>query len=231
VLPGQIAGELVKAYRLGKGRVDAEKVAVSILVDKITGLLGLLLVMSAGLFASVADIPEGVSLSTLLLTIALLVLLASFRIPIFARVFERMLDSAAHRENWFSPFVSRVGLLYQAWVNYLRQPLRLVWATILGVVFQLLCVLMNLNIAVILGIDLAFADWCWIIGLVSIALLLPITIAGFGVREGVFVSLLALQGVTAEKSIALSLCVFGVSFVNALIGCVLECMPIVNKKT
>ncbi|MEI7996455.1 MAG: lysylphosphatidylglycerol synthase transmembrane domain-containing protein [Methylococcaceae bacterium] len=114
VLPGQIAGELVKAYRLGKGRVDAEQVAVSILVDKITGLLGLLLVMSAGLFVSVADIPEGVSLSTLLLTITLLVLLASFRIPIVARVFERMLDSASHRENWFSPFVSRVGLLYQA---------------------------------------------------------------------------------------------------------------------
>ncbi|MEI7996456.1 MAG: lysylphosphatidylglycerol synthase domain-containing protein, partial [Methylococcaceae bacterium] len=96
--------------------------------------------------------------------------------------------------------------------------------------FQILCVWMNVNIALILGIDLAFADWCWIIGLVSIALLLPITIAGFGVREGVFVSLLAHQGITAEKSIALSLCVFGVSFISALIGFILECMHIINKE-
>ena len=229
VLPGQIAGELVKTYRLGKGRVDAEQVAVSVVVDKITGLLGLLLVMSAGLFASVAYVPEGVSLSILLLTIMLLVSLACVRIPMFARAIERMLDSASRRDNWFTPFVSRVGLLYQAWANYLRQPLRLVWATLMGGVFQLLCVWINANFALILGINLAFADWCWIIGLVSIALLLPITIAGFGVREGVFVSLLALQGVSAEKSIALSLCVFGVSFISALIGCFLECIHIVNK--
>jgi uncharacterized protein (TIRG00374 family) len=229
VLPGQIAGELVKAYRLGKRRSDAERVAVSVVVDKITGLLGLLLVISSGLFTSVAYVPEGVSLSIILLTIMLLVSLACVRIPMFARTIERILEDARHRGNCFTPLVSRMGLIYEAWVNYLRQPLTLVWATILGVVFQLLCVLVTLNIAITLGIDLAFADWCWIIGLVSIALLLPITIAGFGVREGVFVGLLSYQGVAVEKSIALSLCIFGVSFISALIGCFLECIHIVNK--
>ncbi|MCX7114104.1 MAG: lysylphosphatidylglycerol synthase transmembrane domain-containing protein [Proteobacteria bacterium] len=230
VLPGQIAGELVKTYRLGKGRVDAEQVAVSVVVDKITGLLGLLLVMSVGLFASVAYVPDGVSLSILLLTIILIVSLACVRIPIFARAIESLLDGASRRENWFTPFVSRVGLLYQAWANYLRQPLRLVWATFMGGVFQLLCVWINANLALILGINLAFADWCWIFGLVSIAVLLPISIGGFGVREGVFVGLLSHQGISVEKSIALSLCVFGVSFISALIGCFLECIHIIKKE-
>ena len=89
---------------------------------------------------------------------------------------------------------------------------------------------MNATFALIIGINLFFSDWCWIIGLVSVAMFIPITIAGFGVREGVFVGLLSLQGVTVEKSIALSLCVFGVSFISALIGCVLECVHIVKTK-
>src|SRR5690348_11005063 len=38
VLPGQVAGEIMKAYRLGKGHADAEKIAASVVIDKATGL-------------------------------------------------------------------------------------------------------------------------------------------------------------------------------------------------
>lgn len=35
VLPGQLAGELAKAYSLGRGRKDAETIAASVLVDRV----------------------------------------------------------------------------------------------------------------------------------------------------------------------------------------------------
>ena len=42
VLPGQLAGELAKAYSLGRGRKDAETIAASVLVDRVVALLAII---------------------------------------------------------------------------------------------------------------------------------------------------------------------------------------------
>src|SRR4051812_47649300 len=57
LLPGQIASEAMKAYRLGQGRRDAEQVAASVIVDKITGLLALMLLGFLGLYVARPSIP------------------------------------------------------------------------------------------------------------------------------------------------------------------------------
>ena len=48
VLPGQISGEILKGYMLGKGRPGAERIAASIVIDKMIGLFALLLVGFVG---------------------------------------------------------------------------------------------------------------------------------------------------------------------------------------
>jgi len=37
ILPGQIAGDIAKAYDIGKGRDNPELIVASVLVDKLTG--------------------------------------------------------------------------------------------------------------------------------------------------------------------------------------------------
>jgi len=69
-----------------------------------------------------------------------------------------------------------------------------------------------------MGIRAGFGDFVWIVALVALAQVLPITVAGLGVREGLFVFLLAQYGAPAETALALSLTVFSVTLLFALLG-------------
>ena len=69
-------------------------------------------------------------------------------------------------------------------------------------------------------IDLAVA--MWVRGLSAVVLMLPISIAGLGVREVSFVALLAPFGVPPAHGLALALLVFATQLLNALPGAWLE---------
>ena len=69
-----------------------------------------------------------------------------------------------------------------------------------------------------MNINIAMIDWCWILGLLSIALFLPITIGGIGVREGTLVGIMGSMGIAQEKALALSFVIFGTQIIVSLIG-------------
>lgn len=60
---------------------------------------------------------------------------------------------------------------------------------------------------------------------VSVLMLLPISVAGIGLREGGYVGLLALFGVSSDTSLALSFTFLGYALFGALLGGALELMP------
>ncbi len=222
ILPGQIAGEIVKAYRLGQGRSDAEHIAASVLVDKLIGLFGLLAVAAVGLLASHALIPIEISLSISLFTLFFFVGLFCIKIPIIYQIISYPLKLIIIQWPRFEQRIIQILKILDAWKVFLDSPLRLFFAFLLGVGFQLVCVWIAILFANEMGIDLPFPDWSWILGLVSVAVLLPISIGGIGVREGTFVGILSLQGIPVDKSIALSFAVFSISLIGAIIGGVFE---------
>lgn len=69
-------------------------------------------------------------------------------------------------------------------------------------------------------IDLAVA--MWVRGLTAVVLMLPVSIAGLGVREVSFVALLAPFGVPPAHGLVLALLVFATQLLNALPGAWLE---------
>jgi uncharacterized protein (TIRG00374 family) len=75
----------------------------------------------------------------------------------------------------------------------------------LGFAFQLLTLAATWALAEMLGLDLEPALIAVVVPLVLIATALPISIGGFGVREGSYVALLADAGVTAGDATLLSL--------------------------
>jgi uncharacterized membrane protein YbhN (UPF0104 family) len=75
-----------------------------------------------------------------------------------------------------------------------------------------------LILAKAIGINISYYDWCWVFGVISIVVLLPVTIGGVGLREGGFVLLLGYFGVQNDKALALSLSIFGLQITGALIG-------------
>ena len=222
VLPGQLAGEIVKTYRLGRRFSDTAGVAASVLVDRATGLVGLLLLAFLGvlLSTSAAPAPAVVMLSVSAATV--LCALFAITLPRVSDAATSAITRIGERYRLLRPVSAKIVELLSAWVSLMSSPRTILASVCLGAAFQALCVGANLIIAFDLGIEVGFFEWSWIFGLVSLALVLPITIAGFGVREGAYAGLLGMVGVSIEGAVAVSIVMFGISLLGVLVGGLFE---------
>jgi len=218
VLPGQIAGEAVKAYRLGAGRGDAEQIAASVLVDKVNGMIGLLALGILGASLSRLGIPRSLVASFSVTLVIGLVLLYSIHIPLLRRSIENSIGFVARRWTFARPLAERLALFIAASTRYLARPGLMAASVLLGIAYQLLCIAVILIIAPTFGIDLPLAEWLWVFAVVATATLLPFSVGGLGIREGAFVAVLGLLQVPSASALALSLTIFATQLATAFLG-------------
>lgn len=220
LLPGQLAGELVKAYRLAKGRADAEQLAASVAVDRIVGTIALLLVGSTGYLLSPHHLPSALGMGFAILTAALFAGLMFLRLPFTHQLAMKVISHFVHGRT--EALASSLRRLVLAWHDFSNQLTRLVVALVLGIVFQLLMVAIYALLANNLGITLAATDWMWVATVASLAVLLPVSIGGIGLREGALVGCLAFLGVSSESALALSTGILILMLLGAAIGGIAE---------
>jgi glycosyltransferase 2 family protein len=217
ILPGQIAGEGMKVYILGKGSGEAEKIAASVVVDKITGLISLLLVGLAGVMASRARLPRGLGFWFVAVTACLSLGLYSFRYRPVRDLLDRSLTRLARLAPRTQNFCGRLRLFMEAWRRYLHSPRVLCRSLLWGLLFQLMLVVNNFILGAALGLQAALVDFGWIMAISSLAVLIPVTIGGVGLREGSFIILLGWLGITSDQALSLSVLTFAVLLLGA--GC------------
>jgi glycosyltransferase 2 family protein len=218
LLPGQIAGEAVKAWRISRGAANGPKLVASVLLDRVIGLIGLLIVAAWGILAVHDNLSRSLLVPVIGLVAALVLgmfALASSRI---FRLCSHVLHVAGSRSRRLRRGASQVLMLLTGWRDYTRAPWRLLAALLLGVMFQLLAVSIYAWLASSLGIQIGFHHWMWIAGVTSIAVLLPLSIGGIGLREGALIALLAKFGVPGESAVALSLGIFSLMLMAAAAG-------------
>jgi uncharacterized protein (TIRG00374 family) len=221
VLPGQIAGEAVKAYRVAKGSADAERLAASVAMDRVIGTLTLLIVACAGMVATPHALPLVLRELFGILVVLFVAAIFMFNIPLIHTVAERSIVLLARmpRLQAAAPSLRRAIL---AWQDFARAPWRLGMSLLCGIALQFVAIAMYAVLAIDLGIDLPIADWAWIVGVSSVAMLLPVSVGGIGLREGSLIGCLGYLGIAGEKAIALSLVVFAVTLSGAIVGAITE---------
>ena len=195
LLPGQIAGEAAKVLRLMQYRTERVPLVASVLMDRVTGFLGLLLVGSIGV--ACAGAPDGVVLALAATTVGALLVCAVLLHPRSV--------SEAPCGGRLARLLSTASKVTSAFSEYRAHPGGLVWATVLATAYQASITVNTLIFGAALNLDLPAAEMLWIVAVVSVAQLLPVTIAGIGTREGAFIYLLAVYGVTEPNALALSL--------------------------
>lgn len=213
LLPGQLAGEAVKAFRLGRGAGRSLAASASaVAFDKLTGLAGVLILTLAGAgFEAGPEAPVVAALAAgalLALTAAAAVLTWGLGRP------------AAMRPPAFPvpSFIARCAALLgtrataflQGWRSHARRPRTAGLSLLGGIAAQALSVAGCLFLGAAFGIHLTFTAWCVVVGALSVLLLAPVTIGGLGLREGSLVGLLGLHGVPAEDALALALAVLAI---------------------
>ena len=202
VLPGQIVGESLKAYYLGRKEKNLELVATSIVFDKLTGIAGLLITGSVGVLFSQRQVPLAVPGVFVSLMVFVVLIFFSFNASFFQQGMKRL--------GW--------QVSAGSFRAYASDKKLLMGQIVLGILYQMTGVWIGWLFGMAFGIPLAVADYCWVFAAVFLALILPVTIAGLGIREGAFIGLLGWLGTEREKALALSLAFFGVQVVDAALG-------------
>ena len=223
LLPGQFAQEAAKAYYLGLGQAPRMyKIAASVVVDKIISIIGLLVVGCIGLALSDARLPGSLTWLFVVSGFLAILLLFSLRASwLYSRLGRYLIGLGAwwpSRERVFSGG----GRLIEAWHTYSKNVPLLAGNVLLGIIYQGVGVLMFYLLARGLQLPIGFFDWAWIVGALTLALFLPLTIGGLGVREGTLIGILAMYGSPKETAVALSFVAFSFVLMLAVIGAALS---------
>jgi uncharacterized membrane protein YbhN (UPF0104 family) len=187
-LPTGFGGDAARVLVIARAGPSTGRAVASVIVDRATALF--CLVLLAWLAATVApdDVPRSL-LGTLAIATAAGVVTAA----VLALAIGRGRLRRIKEEAW-----SAIG-----GPNRARSVLLV--TTLLGLLYQGLMVLAAWILARSIDMNLSFALLAVVTPLVIMATLFPISIAGFGIREGTYIALLAGTGVSASDAALFSL--------------------------
>jgi uncharacterized protein (TIRG00374 family) len=215
-LPASVGGDVVRVYGLSQLRVAPGPAAASVLMDRLLGVVSIVLVGGAGLLLAPSDDLASARAISLSLTVASAVSLAgalvvfSERGARLAQTFTRRLPVGALRRLG--------GDLMQATRAYapFHRELTNVLAGSIGV--QVLRVLQAYCLGRALAIDAPLAAYFAFVPLILLVMLLPVSINGIGTSQMAFVWFFGRAAVPQAEAFALSVLFLALGVVGNLPG-------------
>jgi hypothetical protein len=204
---------VVRVLEAGPG-ATSQQAAGTALVDRLTGFIMLFVLALAALPFAYQLLPANLAL--VIAGLAGAVLLAS------ALLFEGRL--LRRLTGWLPRSLSLAG---DAWIGRTYGVITaigrrgLLAALAWSLAFNVLQIMADVLVARALGIGAPAGVFFLFVPVTTAALLVPISISGLGVREGLYVTLFGQIGVGAAEAAALSLGVFSLDVMMGLIGGVL----------
>ncbi len=209
-LPTGFGGDVVRVLEIGPG-ATSQQAAGTALVDRLTGFIVLFVLalaalpfgyrlLPAGTALFIALLAAGVLAGSLLLFEGRLLRLATAKLP-------RSLSLAG--DAW-------IGKTYAVITACGRRGVAL--ALFWSLWFNLLMIVQNVLVARALGVSVSAWVFFLFVPVTTAALLVPISISGLGVREGLYVTLFGQLGVEPAAAVALSLATYALDVWTGLAG-------------
>jgi glycosyltransferase 2 family protein len=210
-LPTSFGGDFARAWLLAKPGPPLVRALLSVVVDRFMAFWCLVAIAWIALAVDPDAVPTSLALALLGVTVAGLAASAL------------LLRTAMHGGDWLA---RRLPERVLGWARetretlhlYRRGPRVLVLATLLGLAFQALAVFTLWVIAKSIDIEVPVALLAVVAPLGLVITLIPISIAGFGVREGGMVLLLGEAGYSATEATLLTLVGLAALVVSSLPG-------------
>jgi hypothetical protein len=205
LLPSNVGGDVVRAYGLARASGRAEAAAISVLVDRLMGLvafLGAAVVMAA---LAAATLTRGEELEQIEVATAMVAALFIFA---SALLFSRRVSQ---RVKWvfslsplrrLEPMAQRV---YHALQVYRHSYRALALNVALSALIVIVTTLVWYAVALALGIDAPAFYFFLFNPLIAFVLLIPISFNGLGPKEATAVFFFGLVGVPGELALSMSL--------------------------
>jgi uncharacterized protein (TIRG00374 family) len=208
-LPSSVGGDAVRVWLVSREGAPLGKAFNVVLCDRVLALVVLIAIIGASLPAIYGRIDDATTRGTL----AILVALGATGLLGFLALGERL---AYLLRRW--KVTRPLGNLATDFHRLFVSPVQLAMLLTLSTVVHLLTVLVVTLLAWALELPITFVDSLIVMPTVLLLLTLPISVAGWGVREGAMVAGFGLLGIAAEGALAVSV-LFGLAqIVTALPG-------------
>jgi uncharacterized membrane protein YbhN (UPF0104 family) len=211
VLPSTIGGDVLRITRGSRSTGSSSTAFASVALERLTGFVALPMLCLLGFALQPSLLEEdhawvalAISAGTLAALVAILVLAAS----------PRLAGRFRDHENWMR-FIGAVHV----GVDRMRRRPRLI-ASVLGtaVVYQVSTVLTVWFAAKTLNVDVPTAAIVAFVPAVAMAQVVPISVGGFGVREGMLTLFLTPLGVSTGRAVGIGLLWYFIMLVVSLAG-------------
>jgi len=217
-MPTSIGGDVMRVLDLARHTGKRSAAMASILVERLLGLYVLLPVSVAAFFVLYPTLPERRSFFIAELVMAALFVVGT--VMIRKRNLQRiepLLRPAAPLLERFE-VKRRAASLYEYLDAYKNRRGAVLAALVLSLLSRSVWILSCRVLAGALGIELSLSHFFLLLPLVEVGRMLPLSLGGIGIREGVMLLVLRLFGVSDTKAIFLALLIYGIFILNGLIG-------------
>jgi uncharacterized protein (TIRG00374 family) len=211
-LPTSIGGDAVKAYNISKELDKKEEAFSSVVMDRISGLIAVLSIGSLALTAGWQVIPSDVIIVCLpILAIPVLLLILFFKTNIIGVILRKPFFIKFGKLHMF------VEKIYSSLKDFSTHKRGIAVAFFISCCYHILLILNNYILSLALGLDIPLYFFFIVIPIAEILVFLPVSIQGFGVREGTYVTLFS-PFATNAQSFALGFSNQIVKVIGSVIG-------------
>ncbi len=209
-LPTGVGGDVVRAYELAEQTQNSAAAVGTVLVDRATGLLMLFLIASFSLLFSHSLVSPQIAWVILLLT----------AVSWGGSIFLVRRDWLERLGLWRS--VARFRSLEKVYECVRACGARAVGKALgVSLVLNVLLICLNYLIALALGVRVSLWYFFLFVPIISFLLVLPVSLSGWGLRQGGYVYLFSQAGVSAQAALTLALIVQFFQLAIGLIGAVI----------
>ncbi len=191
-LPSSIGGDAVRILELGELGYKKTEAFYGIFIDRIIGLLGLLLLNLAANLMNSNLLPSW--LFNLINIISILSILGLFGLALIRKI--NFLENYAVLKNFYE--------LSKRFRSVYRTKSKIILQLALSVIIHLFSVMSVYVISKAIGMDYSFGVFLVIVPPVFLFMLIPVSLAGWGVREGAMIGFFMLIGAVREQVLSLS---------------------------
>lgn len=203
-MPGSIGGDLYRAALLAGLEKSRKRAAYSVLAERYTGGIALLsfCALAVGIYFRSSLPPV---LSTLIFTLLTIGWSFLLTLPVWERNFP-----------WVQKLARKLNL--EDFTIYWKHPTKLLWVLILSFIFQFINILTVVLLGMSIKINAPLLSYFFIVPIVDLLSILPISISGLGIREGGYVLMFKSLGVEASKGLACGLLVLTITLISGILG-------------
>src|ERR1700687_3291028 len=219
VMPTFLVGDAARGWYLFRDGNSAGKVIRGVLLDRLAGIGGLLLLLVMLSHAILQRVSGAAGWG--------IVLFASG--SAVATIIGLLIGKVLLRLQILDRWASAQKLVIDSW-RIARDLPRLFLIIAAAVGSYVLAILATFFLASDLAIELSLSDSLALVPVALLASIIPISVAGWGLRESAFVFLLAGVGIPPEQGLALSICYGAAALIASLPGGLIWIVLLVNKR-